>query len=334
MNEMNKPANKAADSLIARIQTDNPITRVNSASAVTDDFLSRHKKKTQESYRRVFKHFADWIMVPWLDAARQLLNQPNANEANRLLLSYRNELMKQQFAPKTINLHMAAIKSFVQLAKIQGLINWTVDIRGLKIGPANPVGLTEEQISKLLAAAKSHKNKAKCARDEAILWMLCSTAFRREEIVTLELEHYDEEKGRVQIMGKARDEREWCTLPKQAHEALQKWLKFRGREPGRLLTNLSRCYAHSALTGRGVLDIIQKLGEKAGIEVYPHMLRHAGGQIGYSDDHDIRAVSKLLRHRSIETTMIYADTAEDVAGKLAQSIADRISKANQEEKPE
>ena len=212
-------------------------------------------------------------------------------------------------------------------------MNWNLEVRGMSVMPGLPCGLSEEDINKLLTVAKNQK-PIFAARDEAIIWLLVSTSFRREEICSLRMRDYSQQDKKVNIMGKKRDEREWCTIPEQAHDAIQKWLMFRlkvlpvdsvGHEDA-LLCSLVNGKVGLSLTGKGVWAIIKRLGHKAGLEVHPHMLRHSGAQVGYAQTKDIRAVSKLLRHRDIATTMIYADTAEDVAGKLAQTIADTISK--------
>jgi integrase/recombinase XerD len=327
--------NKAIDGLIAGVQLPTPVAPLHNFDALINDFWLDKKPETRKAYQAALVNFCSWLTVDVKTGAKQLLAQVQA-DANRLVLMYKQHLRDKGCAAKTVNLQLAALKSFVKLAKVQGFVNWTLDVKSLSVSPGTPCGLSEEDINKLLAAAKNQK-PIFAARDEAIIWLLVSTSFRREEVCTLRVCDYDVKNKRVNIMGKKRDEREWCTIPEQAHLALQRWLKFRlsatlrwtdkmcdGTEE--LICSLINGQVGYSLTGKGVWDIIKRIGHKAGLEVHPHMLRHSGAQVGYAQTKDIRAVSKLLRHRDISTTMIYADTAEDVAGKTAQIIADTISK--------
>ena len=100
-------------------------------------------------------------------------------------------------------------------------------------------------------------------------------ALRREEAVSLDLEHIDLESGTVAILGKGRTERERLTLPEPTKTALAAWLEVRGDEPGALFLNVDRAAKGKRLTGRSVHRILGGLGRKAGIQVRPHGLKHA-----------------------------------------------------------
>lgn len=323
--------NKAIDGLIAGVQLPQPLAPLQNYDALINDWWLAKTPETKRAYQAALVNFCSWLTVDVRSGAQQLLSQ-KPGEANMLVLKYREHLKSRGCAPKTINLQLAALKSFVHLAKVQGMVNWNLECKSMSVQPGLPCGLSEEDINKLLAAARNQK-PIFAARDEAIIWLLVSTSFRREEVVTLRLCDYDQKNKRVNVMGKKRDEREWCTLPEQANSALQNWFKlgyqrwtgYESKWP--LLCNLvNGTFSGHGLTGKGVWCIVKRLGRKAGLEVHPHMLRHSGAQVGYAKTLDIRAVSKLLRHRDISTTMIYADTHEDIAGKTAQVIADAISK--------
>ena len=327
--------NKALDGLIAGVQSPPVIQPLHNYDALINDFWLGKKPETRRAYQAALVNFCSWLTVDLRRGAELLLSQ-KPGDANMLALKYREQLRAQNCAPKTINLQLAALKSFVHLAKVQGLVNWNLDVKGLSTSPGQPCGLSEEDINKLFTAARKQK-PIFAARDEAIIWLLVTTSFRREEIATLRMKDYSQTIKKVNIMGKTRDEREWCSLPVQVNDAIQKWLRFRIKalpvqSDGEdfLLCSLVNGVCGESLTGKGVWTVIKRLGHAAGLEVHPHMLRHSGGQIGYAKTLDIRAVSKLLRHKDISTTMIYADSHDDVAGKTAQVIADSISKGEKQ----
>lgn len=328
--------NKALDGLIAGVQQPQPVAPLNNYDALLNDFWLDKKPATRRAYQMALVNFCSWLTVDLRRGAELLLSQ-KPGEANMIAYKYKDYLRSKNLAPKTINLQLAALKAFVYLAKVRGVVTWSLDVRGISVQPGQPCGLSEEDVGKLLAVARKQK-PMRAARDEAIIWLLVSTSFRREEIATLRICDYDPKNRKVNVMGKKREEREWCTIPEQAYEALERWTDFRTLATVRnslkpwaesedfLLCSLINDRIGESLSGKGVWDIIKRLGHKAGLEVHPHMLRHTGAQVGYAKTLDIRAVSKLLRHRNINTTMIYADTHEDIAGKTAQLVADSLSK--------
>jgi integrase/recombinase XerD len=334
----NADKNKALDGLIAGVQSQPVLQPLHNYDALINDFWLGKKPETRRAYQTALVNFCSWLTVDVRRGAELLLSQ-KPGEANMLVLKYRDYLVGKNCASKTINLQLAALKSFVHLAKVQGMVNWNLEVKSLTTSPGQPCGLSEEDINKLLAVARKQA-PIRAARDEAIIWLLVTTSFRREEICTLRIKDYDAKNKRVNILGKRRDDRQWCTIPEQAYRALEKWTDFRtlgtirspepwADSPDFLFCSLVNGRVGESLSGKGVWLIIKRLGHLAGLEIHPHMLRHSGGQIGYAKTLDIRAVSKLLRHKDISTTMIYADTHEDVAGKTAQVIADSISKSGE-----
>ena len=93
----------------------------------------------------------------------------------------------------------------------------------------------------------------KAARDKAIVCLAYTLALRRSELVSLDVEHLDLEAGRVSIMGKARSERDWRTLPQQTIDALRDWLLIRREAAGPLFTSLDRAgKGNGRLSGSGL----------------------------------------------------------------------------------
>jgi len=75
-----------------------------------------------------------------------------------------------------------------------------------------------------------------------------------------------------------------------------------------------------AWTSQAIQQIVKKYLKQLGLYENGksvHALRHSYGVELYSKEKDLRAVQKQLRHRSIQSTLIYADvTAEDIQNQL------------------
>ncbi|MBU2565759.1 MAG: tyrosine-type recombinase/integrase [Candidatus Thermoplasmatota archaeon] len=64
---------------------------------------------------------------------------------------------------------------------------------------------------------------------------------------------------------------------------------------------------------RGIRQIVKSVGKRAGIEkrVYPTMLRHSYATLLMKNGCPLPYVQRLMRHRNIQSTLIYAHVVED-----------------------
>jgi integrase/recombinase XerC len=134
----------------------------------------------------------------------------------------------------------------------------------------------------------------------------------------------DLEAGELWVKGKKRVGRERISLPTLTRAALARWVEQRGEEPGPFFTNRDRARkGDGRLSGRGVDQIIKRLGKVVGMKrISYHGLRHAA--ITYAldvTDGDLRSVQKFSRHRDPRTLMVYDDTRQDHAGRIAELVA-------------
>lgn len=85
------------------------------------------------------------------------------------------------------------------------------------------------------------------------------------------------------------------------------------------------------MTGDGVYLVIRQIGEKAGVHVRPHGLRHSGITAGLdATNGNVRAGQKFSRHKDVKTVMRYDDNREDLGGSVARAVASRLSGESEE----
>lgn len=66
---------------------------------------------------------------------------------------------------------------------------------------------------------------------------------------------------------------------------------------------------------------IRTIGEFAGIaELRPHQLRHTAGATMNDRTGDLRATSEFLRHRRLETSMIYTRTTQEALNRAVTAL--------------
>ena len=110
---------------------------------------------------------------------------------------------------------------------------------------------------------------------------------------------------------------------------------MRRTEPGPLFTSGRPGYAGHRLTGNGIGEIVRRLGKMAGADrVTPHGIRHtAVTEVLRLTGGNVAAAQAFARHKSVQTTMVYADHLNDLAGKTAAKLAASINGDSDKDTP-
>jgi len=285
-------------------------------------YLSGRNERTLRAYRQDLQDFAAFVEVDSLDLAAESLLSLQPGEANELVLAYRTSLQERGLSPATVNRRLAALRSLVKLARLLGLVTWSLEVEAVKSEAYRDTrGPGRNGVRRLLDLLDSRVDK-KAIRDRAILHLLFDLGLRRGEVVSLDVEHVDLEAGTVAVLGKGRSGRELLTLPESTKDALRSWLHVRGTEDGPLFTNFDRAGKGERLTGSSVYRIIRDLGLEAGLAVRPHGLRHAAITAALDlTNGDVRTVQRFSRHRDLRTLNRYDDNRRDLAGDVARLVA-------------
>jgi integrase/recombinase XerC len=193
-----------------------------------------------------------------------------------------------------------------------GMMTWCLEVPGVKAERRRDVrGPSILDIQRLLAVTAGESEAE--TRDAGVVTVLFCLGLRVSELCGLNLEDTDLESGSTWVKGKGRRERELVPLPSAAIDAIRRYLPYRGAGPGPLFQSRGERGKHrdGRLETRSVLRIVRELGQRVGLHVWCHGLRHTaittaiekGQQAGVGLD-QIRAFS---RHRSLATMLIYRD---------------------------
>jgi len=210
--------------------------------------------------------------------------------------------VERRAAPATVNLALASFDALYRQREL-GRPN----VRRDKPAEAGPRALDVEQQRRLLRAAE-HATE----RDRAIVAVLLYTALRLNELVALDLEDVPmtARKGQVLVRsGKGE---------KTRHIPLTRW-------SGRTWSNGSRRAARFAATDEQALFVaragrrlsaratdtaIRKVGQRAGLELSAHVLRHTCLTGLVRQGTDLVTVAALAGHSRLETTRRYSLPSE------------------------
>lgn len=287
-------------------------------------FLAGRSPRTVAAYRADLEDFRAFLGAPTIDAAAVAL-LASQGTGNGIALAYRAHLLERELAPATVNRRLAALRSLVKVGRLLGRVSWLLEVESVKGGKYRDTrGPGTDGVRRILAAL-AERGGAKGIRDAAIVRLLHSPALRRGELVALDLTDLNLETGALRVIGKGRREPETLTLPTPTLEALRAWVAVRGTEPGPLFANLDRAKKGQRLTGTSVHRIVRLLGQAVGLPTRPHGLRHAGiTEALERTGGNLRAAARFSRHRDWRTLAIYDDNREDVAGQVAQVVAESV----------
>lgn len=109
------------------------------------------------------------------------------------------------------------------------------------------------------------------ARDALLMGLLIEHAFRVSEVVGLNVEYFDVQKGQVTVYRSKTNDTQTHKLKKHTRLALERYLALLGTKSGPLFTS----YGGKRITRQGLYDRVNLLGKEVGIEnLSPHDLRH------------------------------------------------------------
>lgn len=180
-----------------------------------------------------------------------------------------------------------------------------------------PRGLGAEQVMALLCSCDLET--AVGVRDFAILKLLIRLGMRRGEVAVLALDDIDWRRAEIAVRGKG-NRRERLPLPVDVGDALAEYLRRARPVSAEGRAVFVRVKApHRALTPAGISQAVIAAGHKAGLgRVNAHRLRHTTATELLRSGAPLVEIGQLLRHRSPQTTAIYAKVDRERLRALAR----------------
>lgn len=209
---------------------------------------------------------------------------------------------------------LAAVRSFLKHLVRDGELdsNPGALVRTPKKDQPLPNCLSEEQVSRLLAATDGGSFAS--ARDRALLEMMYSTGCRVSELVGIDLDDLDLERGAVRVRGKRKKER-LCALGRPALAALAAYRELRDRELAEAGKDEAALFLNDRpgagrlerLTDRSVRRLLKRYLALADLSAAPspHTLRHSFATHLLQRGANLRLVQEMLGHERATTTQIY-----------------------------
>jgi integrase/recombinase XerD len=267
---------------------------------------------TVERYRKVAVSFLAWRSSrPGVDGLGEL----TAGELSAFVL-----LESERLGAGSLNNVVTALRALCRFLHVRGLAP-TGLAESVPTGPGWRRGslgrtLDSGEVARLLDACDRCQPAG--LRDYAMVVLLVRLGLRAREVATLRLDDVDWRHGEILVRGKGgRDER--LPLPVDVGQALAGYCRRgRPRQPGRELFLQARA-PYGPASRDVVSEVVRRACRRAGLPcIGAHRLRHTAATAMRRGGAPLAEIGRVLRHRFVATTAIYASVGTDELRELAR----------------
>lgn len=250
---------------------------------------------TLENYARILKQFFCHV--------NKELDNITANDIRLFLYQYQQ---CKKISDRTLDKYRQMICWFFSWAYREDYINKdpSKSVKAIRHEVKERNALTQLELERLRLGCKTK-------RDKAILEFLFSTGCRVSELSIVRKEDVNLKDGTVHLFGKGRKHRT-SFINAKCEIALGEYLNERTDDSEYLFVT-ERAPIHEISKG-GLEKIVNQIASNSGLgkHITPHIIRHTTATLAVNNGMPIEAVSKLLGHANVSTTMIYAKVSKDI----------------------
>jgi integrase/recombinase XerD len=214
-------------------------------------------------------------------------------------------------SPSTIERRVSAVKSFHRFLVREGVTenHPTARLPLPKVPERLPDVVSVEDVDRLLS--QPFPDGPGGLRDRAILEVLYGCGLRVSELTGLDVGDLDVPNGFLRVLGKGGKER-LVPLAGLAVRATETYLAaarpllhprgtLRGVDPDAVFLNVRG----GRISRQAVFGLVKRYGNRVGLDLHPHTLRHSFATHMLEGGADLRALQEMLGHADLATTQIY-----------------------------
>ncbi len=201
----------------------------------------------------------------------------------------------ERYSPRTINLRLAAVNSFLKHMGWLDCIVKTLKIQQDAFRDAERE-LTKAEYERLVRTAKENGKERICL----VMQTICATGIRVSELRYITVEAVKVGHAEIKMKGKIRK----ILIPADLQKLLILYIKKEGREKGSVFVTRTG----KPLDRSNICHEMKALCKDAGVErtkTFPHNLRHLFACTYCELDKDINTLADLLGHSNLNTTRTY-----------------------------
>jgi len=247
------------------------------------------------------------------------------------IIAFVDQGIEDGYAVSTINCYIIYLRGFLAFLQQEGREVPQTLLRVKTLNPPDrlPQHLDDDKVFQLRDAirqniqeAPSYSGRRQALLDQALFYLLWQGGLRLSEVESLRLEDLDLPGKRISVrQGKGRKDRT-VFLTQVTVSVLQDYLAVRGGG----FSDHVFLYHNASLNKSYVWSRLKTLSKQTGIRVYAHRLRHTTATQLLNAGCKITSIQKILGHKNINTTMIYARAFNRTVADDFYAAMERVEK--------
>ena len=240
------------------------------------------------------------------------------------IIEYRDYLIEKH-KPKTVNLYLTALKNFYSWLEYEEITkNITKNIKNIKLESIHlKRGLSKEEIVDVL-------NSCKDLRETLLIKLMITCALRVNEVCNIQLSDFFNDNGVVmlKVLGKGRQglKQDVVKIDDRIYELIKEYVNQYGIKDY-LFVSTSNNSLGKSISTTAMRKIVNNIFKRANLDMEmlsPHSTRHTSVELALESGLSIQEVSQMVRHKNIQTTIVYSKELEKRNSKFANVLADMI----------
>ena len=235
------------------------------------------------------------------------------------------EYLKEEHKPNTVNAYLIAIRNFYSWLEYEDITrDITKKIKGIKLERHHlKRGLSEEEIRQVLDVCKD-------TRETLLVKLMITCALRINEVANIELSDFYNDKGVVmlKVLGKAREglKQDSVKIDERLFELIKEYCSEYDVKDY-LFYSTSNHNKGGKMSTKCLREIITNLFKRANLDMEmlsPHSTRHTSCELALESGIALQDVSEYMRHKSINTTMVYVKELNQRNSAIANTIGNFV----------
>lgn len=230
----------------------------------------------------------------------QFMPDKPINELTLLDIRRWHEYLARGRRPNSIRVYIIRLRAVIGYLNIRGIE--CIDVRLIPVPEREatvPVYLTEAEVDAMIDNAYNLRNAF-------VISLLYSSGIRLSELISLNRGQIVDR--RFTVIGKGRKPR-LCFIDERTERLMDEYLKTRTDHSDALIVSFEN---KARMTNTNVQLLVRNSAARAGItkKVTPHTLRHSFATNFLRNNGNMRYLSAMLGHASMDTTMMYAHVVD------------------------
>ena len=274
--------------------------------------FGEYAANTQRAYARAFRDLQEWANI-------KELHEMESFDPLRML-EYKNQLKTSGKKPSTINQTMSALRKVCSVLTEFGYLRQnpfkSSVIRAEKVDSAASKGALQiSQLNAMIEANEGMEYDGRIApllrfRNGLVLKFLYLTAARRGEAADLLWEDIVQDGSfHVAVLRHTKSRKEQrIKLRTELHAEFEEWrtmLQSSNIISPHVFPSLGFRTLGKKMCGKGINDIVARLGKAIGLNISAHYLRHTAITLALELGEPLQKVQSYARHASANTTIRY-----------------------------